>query len=143
MDIGKQEGGELLVGGDATESKFPYGYYVKPTVVANVTNDMTIPREEIFGPVVSGMLFDDIDEVIKLANQTEYGLGGGICTTNIGNAPRVAHAMRTGNVWINTYNLLDPATPYGGYKQSGLGGENGSAAIDMFTETKSVWVNLD
>ncbi|MFJ8066856.1 aldehyde dehydrogenase family protein [Psychrobacillus sp. NPDC096426] len=143
VDIGLQEGAELLVGGNPTEAELANGYYVKPTVLANVSNDMTIAREEIFGPVVTGMPFNDIDKVIRLANQTEYGLGGGVCTTDIRKAHKVANAMRTGNVWINTYNLLDPASPYGGYKQSGLGRENGSAAIDMFTETKSIWVNLD
>ncbi|WP_249870836.1 aldehyde dehydrogenase family protein [Oceanobacillus saliphilus] len=143
IDIGQKEGGEVLFGGDATESEFANGHFVKPTVLANITNDMTIAREEIFGPVVSGMPFKDIDEVIKLANQSIYGLGGGISTTNLSKAHRVAHGLRTGNIWINTYNLLDPATPYGGFKQSGLGRENGKTAIDMLTEEKSIWVNLD
>lgn len=143
IHIGEREGGEVLFGGDAKDSQFANGHFVNPTIVADVTNDMTIAREEIFGPVVSGMPFNDIDEVIKLANQSIYGLGGGICTTNLSKAHRVAHGLKTGNIWINTYNLLDPATPYGGYKQSGLGRENGKTAIDMFTEEKSIWVNLD
>ena len=143
MDIGRQEGAEMLVGGDATEADLAKGHFVKPTVMANVNNDMTIAREEIFGPVVSAIPFDDMDEVIKQANQTIYGLGGGICTTDVRKAHKVAHALKTGNVWINTYNLTEPASPFGGYKQSGLGRENGAASIDMYTELKSIWVNLD
>ncbi|MEW9674081.1 aldehyde dehydrogenase family protein [Ammoniphilus sp. 3BR4] len=143
IDIGQSEGAELVIGGNATEPSLEKGYYVKPTVFANVTNSMKIAQEEIFGPVVAAIPFEDIDEVIKMANQTEYGLGGGICTTDVRKAHKVAHAMRTGNVWINTYGLMDPASPFGGYKQSGLGRENGSAAIDAYTESKNVWINLD
>ncbi|MGX2958535.1 aldehyde dehydrogenase family protein [Peribacillus sp. JNUCC 23] len=143
LDIGQREGAELLVGGNTTASDLANGHYVKPTVLANVTNDMRIAQEEIFGPVVSAMPFDDIDEVIKLANKTDYGLGGGVCTTDVRKAHKVAHAMKTGNVWVNTYSLLDPASPFGGYKQSGIGRENGSASIDMYTEVKNVWINLD
>ncbi|WP_249872464.1 aldehyde dehydrogenase family protein [Oceanobacillus saliphilus] len=143
VDIGQQEGAEVLIGGNTSERDLEGGYYVKPTVIANVNNNMRIAQEEIFGPVISGIPFEDIDEVIKLANQTEYGLGGGVNTTDVSKAHRVAHGLRTGNVWVNTYNLLDPASPFGGYKQSGLGREHGSESIDMYTETKSVWINLD
>lgn len=143
LDIGQKEGAELLIGGDAEEDELSAGHYVKPTVIANVNNDMTIAQEEIFGPVVSGMPFDDIDEVIKLANQTEYGLGGGVNTTDLRKAHRVAHGIRTGNVWINSYSLMDSASPFGGYKQSGIGREKGAESMDLYTETKSVWVNLD
>ncbi|MCQ6279502.1 aldehyde dehydrogenase family protein [Bacillus sp. EB600] len=143
LEIGRKEGAEMIVGGDATEAELAKGHFVKPTVLANVDNDMTIAREEIFGPIVSGIPFDDIDEVIKQANQTVYGLGGGVCTTDIRKAHKVAHALRTGNVWINTYNIVEPNSPFGGYKQSGLGRENGAASIDMYTEIKNVWVNLD
>lgn len=142
LEIGKKEGAEVVIGGEPTEEELSKGYFVKPTVVANVQNDMRIAQEEIFGPVVSAIPFDDIDEVIHLANQSIYGLGGGICTTNLSKAHRVAHAMRTGNVWINTYSLTDPASPFGGYKQSGLGRENGAASIDAYTEIKNVWIDL-
>jgi len=143
LDIGQQEGAEMVVGGDATEPELAKGFFVKPTIMCNVHNRMRIAREEIFGPVVSAMPFDDIDEVIKLANETEYGLGGGVCTTDIRKGHKVAHALKTGNVWINTYNLTDPSSPFGGFKQSGLGRENGAASIDMYTEIKNIWVNLD
>ncbi len=143
MEIGQQEGAELIVGGNATEADLLKGHFVKPTVMANAHNEMTIAKEEIFGPVVSAIPFDDIDEVIKQANQTEYGLGGGICTTDVRKAHKVAHALKTGNVWVNTYNITEPASPFGGYKQSGLGRENGAASIDAYTEIKNVWINLD
>lgn len=143
LEIGRREGAEMIIGGEAHEIELANGYYVKPTVLANVHNDMTIAREEIFGPVVSGMPFDDMDEVINLANDTVYGLGGGICTTDLRKAHKVAHALRTGNVWVNTYNITEPNSPFGGYKQSGLGRENGVASIDMYTEIKNIWINLD
>ncbi|WP_158734755.1 aldehyde dehydrogenase family protein [Alteribacillus sp. YIM 98480] len=142
-DLAKQEGSEVLEGGSGDEKEISSGYFVKPTVLANVTNDMCVAQEEIFGPVVGALPFETIDEVVELANQTQYGLGGGVCTTDVRKAHRVAHAMRTGNVWVNTYNVIDATSPFGGYKQSGIGRENGSAAIDMYTEIKNVWVNLD
>ncbi|RDW18372.1 betaine-aldehyde dehydrogenase [Oceanobacillus arenosus] len=143
LDIGQEEGAEVLIGGNVTDNDLAGGYYVKPTVVANVNNSMRIAQEEIFGPVVSGIPFEDIDEAIKLANQSEYGLGGGVNTTDLRKAHKVAHGLRTGNVWVNTYNIMDPASPFGGYKQSGLGREHGSESVDMYTETKSIWINLD
>lgn len=143
VDIGKNEGAEMLVGGEVTDGNLADGYFVKPTVMANVDNAMTIAKEEIFGPVVSAIPFESEEEVIQLANNTEYGLGGGICTTDLRKAHKVAHAMKTGNVWINTYNITEPGSPFGGYKQSGLGRENGAASIDAYTEIKNVWINLD
>jgi acyl-CoA reductase-like NAD-dependent aldehyde dehydrogenase len=143
LDIGKREGAEMLIGGNATDPDLASGFYVKPTVLANVTNDNRIAQEEIFGPVVAAMPFSDTDEVIKLANQSQYGLAGGINTTDLRKAHLVAHALKTGTVFVNTYTLMDPASPFGGYKQSGLGRENGAESIDMYTETKSVWINLD
>lgn len=143
LDIGQEEGAEILVGGDVTEEELAKGYFVKPTVVANVSNDMRIAQEEIFGPVVSGIPFEDIDEVIELANQTTYGLGGGVNTTDLRKAHLVSQGLRTGNVWVNTYTVLDPASPFGGYKQSGLGKENGAESLDEYLETKSVWISLD
>lgn len=143
IDIGQREGAELITGGNVTDSELANGHFVRPTVMANVNNDMRIAREEIFGPVVSGIPFTDMDEVIKMANDTEYGLGGGICTTNLSKAHTVAHALKTGNVWINTYNITEPGSPFGGYKQSGLGRENGAASIDAYTEIKNIWINID
>lgn len=143
LDIGEKEGAELLTGNQDLEGDLENGYFVKPTVISNVNNDMRIAQEEIFGPVVSGIPFSDVDEMLKQANDTEYGLGGGVNTTDVKKAHKVAHGLRTGNVWVNTYNLLDPAVPFGGYKQSGLGRENGKESLDMFMETKSVWIDLN
>ena len=143
LDIGQEEGAEILVGGDVTEGELKKGYFVKPTVVANVSNDMRIAQEEIFGPVVSGIPFEDIDEVIELANQTTYGLGGGVNTTDLRKAHLVSQGLRTGNVWVNTYTVLDPASPFGGYKQSGLGKENGAESLDEYWETMGGWISLD
>src|SRR5690606_18210833 len=99
---------------------------------------MAIAREEIFGPVISAMQFDDIDEVIRRANDTPYGLGGGVWTSNIGTAHRVAGAIRAGTVWVNCYLPLDPAVPFGGYKMSGYGREAGAGHIEEFMNTKAV-----
>ncbi|WP_374193906.1 aldehyde dehydrogenase family protein [Alkalihalobacillus sp. BA299] len=143
LDIGQREGAEMLVGGNATEKELACGHFVKPTVMANVTNEMTIAREEIFGPVISAMPFEDIDEVIKLANQSIYGLGGGVCTTDVRKVHKVAHELKTGNVYVNVPPLSDPATPFGGFKQSGIGRENGAASIEAYTQLKSVYINLD
>ncbi|MCM3567490.1 aldehyde dehydrogenase family protein [Neobacillus mesonae] len=144
LDIGQQEGAEMLVGGNAVSSDLANGYFVKPTVLANVQNTMTVAQEEIFGPVICAMPFDDLDEVVKTANETYYGLGAGICTTDLRKAHKLAHAIKSGNVWVNTYHLMDPASPMGGYKQSGIGRENGAASVlDTYTQIKSVWVDLD
>ena len=143
QELAKREGAEVLVGGSANEQEISKGYFVKPTILANVTNDMCVAQEEIFGPVVGALPFETIDEVIELANHTQYGLGGGVCTTDIRKAHKVAHALRTGNVWVNTYNMIDANSPFGGYKQSGIGRENGSGAIEMYTEVKNIWINLD
>jgi len=143
IDIAKKEGAELIFGGNATSEDLSKGNFVQPTILARCNNNMRVAREEIFGPVVAAIPFETVEEVIAMANDTEYGLGGGICTTDVKKAHKVAHALRTGNVWINTYGLMDPASPFGGYKASGIGRENGAASIDMFTEIKNVWVNLD
>jgi len=143
IDLAQKEGAELVVGGDATGGDLDKGFFVQPTILAACNNNMRVAREEIFGPVVVAIPFETVEEVIEMANDTEYGLGGGICTTDVKKAHKVAHALRTGNVWVNTYGLMDVASPFGGYKQSGIGRENGAAAIEMFTEVKNIWINLD
>lgn len=139
IEKGKEEGATILTGGSHSDE----GYFVKPTVFVDVEDTMTIAQEEIFGPVVVAMPFDDVDEVIERANNSPYGLAAGIWTENIGNAHRVANQLKAGSVWINCYNLTDPASPFGGYKQSGFGREMGSYALNNYTEVKSVWVNLN
>ncbi len=144
VHLAQDDGAEVLCGGSTLNGvEYSNGFFMKPTVLANVNNSMRVCQEEIFGPVLAAMPFDSEEEVIRLANRSNYGLGGGISTTNLGKAHRIAHALKTGNIWINSYGLSDPAVPFGGYKQSGIGKEHASASIDMYTETKSVWVNLD
>ena len=118
------------------------GFFVKPTVLVNTNPTMSVVREEIFGPVVVAMPFDDIDEVARLANDTIFGLGASIWSNNLRKVHRLVPKIKAGTVWINCHNVLDPALPFGGYKQSGLGREMGKAVFDMYTESKSVMMAL-
>ncbi len=137
---GQDEGAEMLTGG---QNPFNNGYFVEPTVFANVDDSMTIAKEEIFGPVVAAMPFEDLDEVIERANNSAYGLAAGLWTENVKNAHYVANNLQAGTVWVNCYNVFDPASPFGGFKQSGSGREMGSYALENYTEVKSVWINMN
>ncbi|CAH2714947.1 Phenylacetaldehyde dehydrogenase [Neobacillus rhizosphaerae] len=139
IEKGKAEGARLAAGGEKALDK---GYYVQPTVFADVTDEMVIAKEEIFGPVVVVLPFDTVEEVIERANNSAFGLAAGVWTKDIKTALKVSNKLKAGTVWINDYNLEDPAAAFGGYKQSGIGREMGSYALDNYTEVKSVWVNL-
>ncbi|MBO1004422.1 aldehyde dehydrogenase family protein [Pseudogracilibacillus auburnensis] len=139
INIGKEEGAELLSGGNSTDK----GYFVEPTIFADVNDSMRVCQEEIFGPVVVALPYNDVDEVIRRANNSPYGLAAGVWTENLKNAHNVANRLKAGSVWINCYSMVNPATPFGGYKQSGFGRDMGSYALDNYTEVKNVWVNLD
>jgi acyl-CoA reductase-like NAD-dependent aldehyde dehydrogenase len=139
---GKDEGAELLSGGERVEVNGMRGYFLNPTIFDRVTPEMTIAREEIFGPVLGITTFKDMDEAIHIANSSIYGLAAAVWTRDIGKAHRAAHRLRAGTVWINTYHNLDTASPFGGYKQSGYGRELGKHALDLYTQVKSVWVSL-
>ncbi|WP_257349456.1 aldehyde dehydrogenase family protein [Pseudalkalibacillus decolorationis] len=139
IEKGKSEGAEVVTGGT---KPFDQGYFVSPTVFADVNDSMSIAKEEIFGPVVAAMPFDDLDDVINRANLSDYGLAAGVWTENVRNAHYVANRLKAGTVWVNCYNVFDAASPFGGYKQSGIGREMGSYALDNYTEVKSVWINM-
>lgn len=139
IEKGIDEGAELLVGGSKPTEN---GYFVAPTIFSAVRDEMTIAQEEIFGPVIAAMPFNDLDEIIDRANATPYGLAAGLWTENISNAHYVANKLRAGTVWVNCYNALDAASPFGGYKQSGIGREMGSYALNNYTEVKSVWIKM-
>ena len=118
------------------------GYFVQPTIFTGVSNAMRIAREEIFGPVLSVIPFKDVDDAVAQGNETFYGLAAAVWTRDVGKALRVARALRAGTVWVNAYNLFDAALPFGGFKESGFGRELGQAGLDLYTEVKSVWVDL-
>ena len=137
---GVEEGARLVAGGGRADIE--PGYFVKPTVFDDVTSDMTIAREEIFGPVLATLTFDGVEEAIELANDSMYGLAAAVWTSDVKKAHYVASRLKAGTVWINTYNLYDPASPFGGYKESGYGRDLGRHALEQYTQVKSVWVNL-
>jgi aldehyde dehydrogenase (NAD+) len=135
IDLGKKEGAKLLTGGKRVGNK---GWFIEPTVFADVKDDMTIAKEEIFGPVMSILKFKNIDEVIARANKSEYGLGAGVVTKNVENALKVANGLRAGTVYVNCYDVFDANTPFGGFKDSGLGRELGQYGLHNYLETKTV-----
>jgi len=139
IESGKAEGARVITGGNRHGDK---GYFIEPTVFADVKDDMKICREEIFGPVVSVIKFKDEAEAVKRANATVYGLAAGVCTKNISTALRVSAALRAGTVWVNCWNSFDAAAPFGGFKTSGLGRELGEYGIAAYTEVKAVVIAL-
>ena len=140
VETGRREGAQLLCGGDRPAGK---GWFVNPTVFAGVDNRMAIAQEEIFGPVLAAIDFDGLDDVVAKANDVSYGLAAGVWTRDVTKAHTIARALKAGTVWINTYNAFDVAVPFGGFKQSGLGRENGREGVEIYTQTKSVWVGLE
>jgi betaine-aldehyde dehydrogenase len=142
IEKGKAEGATLLTGGGIPNNVSAEGTYIQPTVFADVTDEMTICREEIFGPVMCVLDFDNEEEVIARANGTEFGLSAGVFTSDLTRAHRVVDQLEAGTLWINTYNLAPVEVPFGGSKQSGFGRENSLAALNHYTELKSVYVAM-
>jgi phenylacetaldehyde dehydrogenase len=139
LDSGREEGAKAVAGGKGIEGK---GYFVEPTVITETDPSMRVQSEEIFGPVVTVTPFDDVSEVPKVGNETNFGLAAGIWTSNLSKAHRTARQLRAGTVWINCYNVFDAALPFGGYKESGWGREMGAEALENYTETKAVVIQL-
>jgi acyl-CoA reductase-like NAD-dependent aldehyde dehydrogenase len=140
IEAGKKEGARLVAGGD--RPNLPRGYYLNPTLFDGVSNGMKIAREEIFGPVLAVIPFRSTEDALALGNDTLYGLSAAVWTRDVKKAHRLARALKAGTVWVNTYNQFDPSAPFGGYKQSGFGRELGKEALDLYTQVKTVWVDL-
>ncbi|MER9921981.1 aldehyde dehydrogenase family protein [Mesorhizobium sp. M0048] len=144
LEAGTAEGAKLVTGGTRlVEGALAAGNFVAPTVFAGVSDDMKIAREEIFGPVISALPFDALDEAVERANNTPYGLAAGVFTQNLATAHQLSRKIRAGSVWVNTYHAIDPAVPFGGYKMSGYGREGGAEHLDEYLNTKGVFIKID
>lgn len=142
VDIAKNEGAELALGGKRPDlQECSTGYFVEPTIFTGVTNDMRIAREEVFGPVLSTIVFDEPEEAIAIANDSEFGLAAGVWTSDMRLALNMSDRLEAGSIWINTYRDISYTTPFGGYKKSGLGRENGVEGIREYLQTKAVWIS--
>lgn len=139
IEAGKRDGAKLAHGGKRVGSR---GYFIEPTVFVDVKDDMVIAQEEIFGPVMSIIKFDDLNDVVRRANKTTYGLAAAVWTRDIGKAHAIANRVRAGTVWVNCYDVFDPGAPFGGFKQSGIGRELGEYGLQQYTELKTVTVKL-
>jgi len=142
IEAGKSDGAKLVAGGSRTDIGTGKGYFIQPTIFDDVTTDHRIAKEEIFGPVLATIKFKEAEDAVAKANATVYGLAAAVWTKDISKAHRIARAVKAGTVWVNTYNLYDPALPFGGFKESGFGRDQGRDALEKYTQTKSVWVNL-
>ncbi|MTD57423.1 aldehyde dehydrogenase [Amycolatopsis pithecellobii] len=142
VELGLREGGDLLLGGARPVGQGD-GWFYQPTIFTGVENTHTICQEEIFGPVMAALRFTTEDEVVRQANDTEFGLAAGVWTSDLGRAHRMAESLECGTIWVNTYRAMSPLSPRAGFKQSGMGVENGPSVLNEYCHPKSVWVNLD
>ncbi len=142
IESGKGGGAEIVTGGERMGGSLSEGYFLQPTIFTHADDSLELVRQEIFGPVVAATPFQDWDELIQRANATSYGLAAGVWTRDVGKAHRFARDVKAGTVWINNYGLFDAAAPFGGYKESGFGREFGREGLELYTQLKTVWVNL-
>jgi aldehyde dehydrogenase (NAD+) len=142
IEIAKAEGATCVYGGNALPN-IGAGQFVEPTIFTNVTNDMRIAQEEVFGPVLSVIKFKDEDEAIRIGNDVIFGLAGAVWTQNLKRAMKMTEKLKAGTVWVNNYRATSFTSPFGGFKQSGIGRESGSEAIKEYLETKCVWISSD
>ncbi|NKY48858.1 aldehyde dehydrogenase [Nocardia vermiculata] len=143
IEVAKSEGARLVTGGTRPNNpEFADGLFVRPTIFSDVTNDMRIAREEVFGPVAVVIRFDDENDAVSIANDTAFGLAAGVWTHNIALAHRMIRRLRVGTVWINNYRKTNYVAPFGGFKESGIGRENGAHAIEEYTEVKTAWIDM-
>ncbi len=142
VEKGSQDGANLVAGGKRMGGELSGGYFIEPAVFGNVTNTMTIAREEIFGPVASVIPFDTVEEALALGNATEYGLGSGVWSSNVNTVFKMVHGIQAGTVWVNCYGMLDPAVGFGGYKHSGYGWKGGQSQIDGYLYQKAAYINV-
>jgi acyl-CoA reductase-like NAD-dependent aldehyde dehydrogenase len=142
IGIAQKEGAKLCAGGEAPGGDLSKGYFVKPTIFSGVNNEMRIAQEEVFGPVLAVIPFSSVDEVAEQANKVNFGLSGAVWTSDVKKAHKFASRIKAGTIWVNCFNVFDPAMPFGGYKMSGYGRELGKHSLELYSSIKSVWVNL-